>query len=71
MASASSGAVLVAWLFVGRILLRRLQRLSDRMRAMADGDLEAEVDIRGRDEVADMAAALEVFSGAMLWKCSA
>ncbi len=55
------GAVLIAWLFVGRVLLSRLARLSERMRAMADGDLEAEVDIAGRDEVADMAAALEVF----------
>lgn len=55
------GAVLIAWLFVGRILLRRLARLSARMRAMAEGDLEAKVDIAGRDEVADMAAALEVF----------
>lgn len=55
------GAVLVAWLFVGRVLLRRIAKLSERMRAMADGDLEAEVDISGSDEVADMAAALEVF----------
>lgn len=56
-----AGAVLVAWLFVGRVLLRRIERLSERMRSMADGDLEAVVDISGRDEVADMAAALEVF----------
>ena len=55
------GAVLIAWLFVGRVLLRRIAKLSERMRAMADGDLEAEVDIGGSDEVADMAAALEVF----------
>ena len=55
------GAVLIAWLFIGRVLLRRLARLSERMRRMAGGDLEAEVDIRGRDEVSDMAAALEVF----------
>ena len=54
-------AVLIAWLLVGRLLLSRLQALSDRMRAMAEGDLEAEVDIGGRDEVAEMAAALEVF----------
>ena len=54
-------AVLIAWLFVGRALLPRLQRLSDRMLAMAEGDLEREVAIDGRDEVADMAAALEVF----------
>ncbi len=56
-----SGALLIAWLFVGRILLRRLDRLSSQMRRMADGDLEAAVDITGRDEIADMAAALEVF----------
>ena len=55
------GAILIAWLFVGRVILRRLERLSGRMRAMADGDLEGKVDISGRDEVADMAAALEVF----------
>ena len=55
------GALLIAWLFVGRILLRRLQMLSNWMRQMAGGDLEARVEIGGRDEVADMAAALEVF----------
>ena len=55
------GALLIAWLFVGRVLLRRLQRLSDWMRRMAGGDLEASVEIGGRDEIADMAAALEVF----------
>ena len=48
------GAALIAWLFVGRVLLRRLERLSDRMRRMAGGDLEAKVEITGRDEVADM-----------------
>ena len=56
-----TGAVLIGWLFVGRILLRRLKKLSDRMRGMAGGDLEAQVEISGRDEVAEMAAALEVF----------
>ena len=55
------GAVLIAWLFVGRVLSRRLGRLSERMRGMAEGDLEGAVEIAGRDEVADMAAALEVF----------
>ena len=56
-----AGALMIAWLFVGRVLLRRLQMLSDWMRRMAGGDLEAKVAIGGRDEVADMAAALEVF----------
>ena len=56
-----TGAVLLAWLLVGRILLRRLELLSNWMRRMAGGDLEAGVDIGGSDEIADMAAALEVF----------
>ena len=55
------GALLIAWLFVGRVVLRRLEMLSSWMRRMAGGDLEAQVKISGRDEVADMAAALEVF----------
>ena len=56
-----AGAILIAWLFVGRMLLRRLEFLSNRMRRMAEGDLEAKIEMPGRDEVADMAAALEVF----------
>ena len=55
------GAVLIGWLFIGRVLVRRLQRLSDRMRRMADGDLEEEIDVSGRDEISEMSAALEVF----------
>ena len=55
------GAILITWLFVGRVLLRRIHNLSDRMLQMAGGDLETQVDITGRDEVADMAQALEVF----------
>ncbi|MYH50604.1 MAG: HAMP domain-containing protein, partial [Gammaproteobacteria bacterium] len=46
-------------LFVGRVLLFRLEQLSRWMRRMAGGDLETTVDIGGNDEVADMAAALE------------
>ena len=56
-----TGALLIDWLFVWRMLLRRLEFLSQRMRRMAGGDLEEEVVVSGRDEVADMAAALEVF----------
>ena len=55
------GAFLIAWLYVGRVLLRRLALLSNWMLRMAGGDLESRVEIKGRDEVADMAAALEVF----------
>ena len=56
-----TGALLIDWLFVWRMLLRRLEFLSNRMRRMAGGELEEEVVVPGRDEVADMAAALEVF----------
>ena len=55
------GAFLITWLFVGKVLLRRIQTLSNRMLRMAGGDLETEVEISGRDEVAEMADALEVF----------
>ena len=56
-----AGAILIAWLYVGRVILRRLGLLSGWMRQMAGGDLEAQVEMTGRDEVADMAAALEIF----------
>ena len=60
------GAGLIAWLFIGRILLSRLQTLLGFMRRMADGDLDVEVDTSGRDEVSEMAEALEVFRKASL-----
>ena len=56
-----TGAVLIAWLFVGRFISSRLQQLSDWMRRLAGGDLETTVELSGRDEIAEMAAALEVF----------
>lgn len=58
---AIAGAFLIAWLYVGRGLLRRLTGLANTMRKMADGDLTVPVDRRGGDEVTDMADALEVF----------
>ncbi|MCY4446900.1 MAG: ATP-binding protein [Rhodobacteraceae bacterium] len=54
-------AVLIAWLFVGRHILNRLQELSNRMQSMARGDLDNVVHVRGKDEIAYMARALEVF----------
>ena len=60
------GAALIAWLFIGRILLSRLQILLGSMRQMADGDLDVTVDTSGRDEVSEMANALEVFRKASL-----
>ena len=40
-----AGTALMAWLFVGRVLLRRLSHLSNRMLNMAKGDLETQVTI--------------------------
>ncbi|WP_420623509.1 sensor histidine kinase [Candidatus Poriferisodalis sp.] len=60
------GALAISWLFVGKRILRRVGQLSNRMRALAGGDLETPVDTRGRDEVADMADALEQFRKAAL-----
>ena len=53
--------MLIIWLYIGRILLRRLGVLSNWMQSMAEGDLESGVDIGGQDEIAVMASALEVF----------
>ena len=53
-------ALLVAWLLVST-MLRRLSRISGRMRLMSKGDLEDPVVAEGKDEVAEMASALEVF----------
>ncbi len=54
-------ALLFAWRFVGRYLLRRLIGLAESMRRMAGGDLKVPVEVGGNDEVTDMAVALEVF----------
>ncbi len=54
-------AFLIAWLFVGKHILKRLEELSTKMRTMAKGDLDEEVVVKGRDEIAEMAKALEVF----------
>ena len=55
------GALLISWLFVGRVILRRINILSGRMREMAEGRLEEEVVVQGHDELAEMASALEIF----------
>ena len=57
---AVAGGLAIASLYVGT-LVARINWLSGRMRAMAAGDLKRKVRMRGRDEVAEMAAALEVF----------
>ncbi len=54
-------ATLAAWIWVGNGMVRRLSRMSDRMRNMARGDLETPVPEVGRDEIGELAGALEVF----------
>ncbi len=51
----------VGWLYVQRNLIRRLTELADAMRHISSGDLEHEVPTGGRDEVAEMADAVQVF----------
>jgi methyl-accepting chemotaxis protein len=55
------GATLVAWLYVGRNIARRLGLLSDAMRRIADGDLNVDIRDNRGDEIADMARALLFF----------
>jgi len=55
------GAALVAWLYVGRNVVRRLALLSSAMRRIAAGDLNAQVQDERQDEIADMARALQFF----------
>ena len=59
------GAASMAWIFIQRFLLVRLEALLGSMRRMAYGDIEdleeIAIDTDGRDEVAAMAYALEIF----------
>ena len=54
-------ATLAAWVWVGNGMVRRLSRMSERMRGMAEGDLETPVPEVGQDEIGELAHALEVF----------
>ncbi|NYZ13841.1 HAMP domain-containing protein [Azospirillum sp. RWY-5-1] len=58
------GAVLIAWLYVGRNIAARLGTLSRAMRAVARGDASAPVPAGGSDELADMAQSLLVLRDA-------
>ena len=56
-----AGAVFISYAYIAKRLLTRINTLSDRMREMASGNLEVDIDVGGRDEVTEMAQALEVF----------
>ncbi|PWC32798.1 methyl-accepting chemotaxis protein [Azospirillum sp. TSO35-2] len=54
-------SILVVWLYVGRIVIRRMLTLKAGMGRIAAGDLDADITLDGRDEIAEMGAALRVF----------
>jgi methyl-accepting chemotaxis protein len=53
--------LLIGWLVVARNIAGRLGDLTNSMRAIAKGDLEAPIRTAGTDEITAMASALEVF----------
>lgn len=54
-------SVLIVWLYVGGNIVRRLTALSDGMLAIAGGKLLTPVTVSGKDEIAAMARAVDVF----------
>jgi adenylate cyclase len=54
-------SVLIVWLYVGRNLIHRLTALSNRMLALARGDLQSPLPHGGSDEIGQMAESLAVF----------
>ncbi|MBY6263802.1 HAMP domain-containing protein [Azospirillum sp. 412522] len=54
-------SILVVWLYIGRIVVRRMMTLKTGMGRIAAGDLDAEITLKGHDEIAEMGAALLVF----------
>ena len=54
-------SMLIVWLYVDRRIVRRLKLLSDSMSSIAEGNLQQKIMDAGEDEIAQMAAALEVF----------
>jgi adenylate cyclase len=54
-------SVLIGWLYVGRNVVARLTKLSDGMRALVGGRRDITIPTGGRDEIAEMAQAVEVF----------
>jgi diguanylate cyclase (GGDEF)-like protein len=58
-------ALLVAWLYVGGSVTRRLGELAHSMRSIADGDLDHPIPVGGHDEISAMGQALTTFRDAM------
>ncbi len=54
-------ALFIGVFFVSRYLIGRIKTLSEAMLTMSQGDLEIPLEMKGDDEITDMAQALEVF----------
>ncbi len=54
-------AVLIVWLYVGRVVVRRMVGIAGAMRQIAGGKLDTEIPATGGDEIGEMADALRVF----------
>jgi methyl-accepting chemotaxis protein len=59
-------AVLIAWLYVGRRVLSRLDAFTRSMRAIAGGDLDAALPRAGSDEIGVLVTALATFRHAAI-----
>src|SRR5262249_35144650 len=54
-------ALLGGWAFISRSVVKRLHRLNGAITGLAAGNLDVEVPKGGRDELSDMARAMETF----------
>ena len=62
-----AGSAAFVWLYVGRSILARIEKLQRAMQRLSDGDLEVDVSSgRQQDEIAAMARSLEVFRESMI-----
>src|SRR5262249_48599006 len=56
-----ASAFAFAWIYVGKGLLSRLNKLNEAILALAGGNLQVEIPHGGHDELARIASAVEVF----------
>lgn len=54
-------SILIVWLYVGRNMVARITSLDASMRAIANGNLEQQVQVKGSDEIGTMARSLVRF----------
>ena len=57
-------AFALGWFYIGGSVVRRVSGLARSMARIAEGDLDAEINTQGTDEIAEMAAALSVLRDA-------